>query len=88
MSSTERDTHFAGFAQVLLQEMFEGRSYIDFSKFDEDVCEQYQLLFARRAYDLVHHAMWNIASIDLERLSMDECTHKIPDLSALPEVQA
>ena len=78
--SNERDTHFAGFAKLLWQEINDkGKFNIDMEASDTD--ETVTSLIAQRAYDLVLHTVWNTASSDLQRLLMTEVAAKIPDLT-------
>ncbi len=62
--STERDTHFANAAKFLLQAMFDlhNRGYIDVSddSLDEEWNDEYRLLIAQFAYDLMAHATRHI----------------------------
>ena len=73
-----RDTQFQGFASSLGAEIADtdGWNLADVEK-----------LIARRAYDLVLHATWNIAPRDLERLWMKEVAAKVPDLPDLPDME-
>jgi len=89
MSNTLRDTQFAGFAKLLWEELLElrGRGYIDVANdmMDEEWNAEYRQIIARRAYDLVGHALENIDPNDLDRLSPDERVLKMPDLTEWPE---
>jgi hypothetical protein len=88
----ERKTHFQGFAELVAQELKEqGLLWIDTHvrplvdppiDFDYEKIKQ---IIAQRAYDLVLHAVWNIAPVDLERLLMKDVAAKIPDLTEWPK---
>lgn len=87
MSNTPRDTQFAGFAEKLSQEIHDmACSFTIFPGayvLKRMECE----IIARRAYDLVMHTLWNVASIDMETLFIDEMAAKVPDLTELPKEQ-
>lgn len=70
-----RDTQFAGFAELLSNEL---RGW-ELSKPDV------KQIIARRAYDLVRHTIECTSHIDLDRLTSDEHTLRIPDLTTWPE---
>ena len=57
----ERDTHFAGFAKLLWDELLHVHEfgYIEVSDDEEEENVQYQEIIARRAYDLARHFVWH-----------------------------
>lgn len=79
LRTLERDTQFIGFANALVDDL---RRNVGMGN-DERL--PYVQLIARRAYDLVKHAIEHIEHIDLDRLSSDEQVSKIPDLAELPK---
>ena len=87
-NTNERNTHFAGFAKALWQELLavdEGHIDIsDYNRIDEEMMEQYRAIIARRAYDLVQHTILNIGPADLDMLTTEECVQRVPDLTELP----
>lgn len=58
-SVNPRDTQFTGFAKLLLQEMLAQTQWdgMDFNADDTEDVENYSLIIARRAYDLVVHTL-------------------------------
>jgi len=78
---SERDTHFAHFAYMLLDDLFDiwHHSYVDFARFDEPECLAVQQLFARRAYDLMIHTLYH------SRYDREVPSVSIPDMTAWPE---
>src|SRR5438876_4446321 len=90
----ERDTHFAGFAMLLLEDMFDiwHRSSIDFTRFDQPECLAVQQVIARRAYDLMYHACWMINNAQFKsggvRLHPNAMMRAIEDLTAWPNDSA
>lgn len=86
MSTTARDTHFAGFATRVIEEMLQqGDVWIETTS--DDWKEQWQAVIAQRAYDLVHHTIESMSHIDLDRLDTNEHVERIPDMEAFPEVR-
>lgn len=91
---SERDTKFAGFAAALLKEIDdaigkqskEAEKYGLSDKDEKRYAHELGTIIARRAYDLVKHTIECTEHIDLDRLSSDEHTERIPDLTELPEV--
>lgn len=90
---SERDTKFAGFAALVLKEIDDvigqqakdAREYGLNDKTETACAHELGTLIARRAYDLVKHAIESIEHIDLDRLSSEEQVGRIPDLSELPK---
>ena len=83
--SEERDTHFAGFAKLVAQEILDEmreRRTIN----DEDAME---MIIAQRAYDLFVHDRMNTGTSDLQHAASDleaqEMVHGIPDLTQWPD---
>lgn len=54
---SERDTHFAGFAQLLLDEMMEKYAWIEPFQGEGSEMDDVRTHIARRAFDLVTHAL-------------------------------
>ncbi len=92
MDEQERKEHFQGFAELLMQELNKN-DLLDLSNARiQDTIEQRKTrlikqIIAERAYDLVLHAVWNIAPVDLERLFMKEVAAKVPDITAWPNYE-
>lgn len=95
MSTSPRDTQFLGFAKALLAEMLEQRAngyicgYIDFAEDDTDEIEEYGLVIARRAYDLMLHGAFSSSLFDPRMVvTMEQCKKRIelvPDLTEFPK---
>jgi hypothetical protein len=71
-----RDTQFAGFAELLAQELIMEAQRPDRSEL--------LLLLARRAYDLVKHTLLTTDYPD--RFNLTAAMQEIPDMTAWPEV--
>jgi hypothetical protein len=93
MSDNARDTQFQGFAKLLVGELFNddvlgdygfigGRERYADLDYDLNICE---LLIARRAYDLVNHAIGEF--IPRSEDSSEEYVKRIPDMTELPKEQ-
>ena len=85
----ERDTHFAGFAKLLWDELMQanglGYIFVDEDKHDDGIDPtNYRLLIAQRAYDLVFHTIMNIDPYHLDALSTEEIPARIPDMTEWP----
>lgn len=86
MSTNERDTHFANFAELLLKEiwphlppLFNNEPPDDN---DEAIQKTVEQIIARRAYDLVMHTLRSITETDLEyAISKEAIIAGIPDFS-------
>ncbi len=85
---SERDTHFRGFAELLLAELYDN-NLIEFAGDSEKL----QLLFkttTQRAYDLVNHTLWHSTPASgntikkYQGMTIEEITQHIPDLTAWP----
>ncbi len=76
---TERDTHFAGFARLLIREL--GREAIKPGQDWANLQGAHQLerIIARRAYDLAVHVLANDWAYPTEAI------YTIPDLTEWPE---
>lgn len=89
MSNNARNEQFAGFAFRLLQELLNQGAYVAISEWatsgDRFKSEQ---LIARRAYDLVYHAL-DIAETEHRYGSptIEEVLRNVPDMAELPEEQ-
>lgn len=88
---SNRDTQFKGFAKALLREMLAQRQWdgIDFNSDDTDEIEEYSLVIARRAYDLVAHTLSMQPMINSmpEIQSLTDALKVIPDLPESSEEQ-
>jgi hypothetical protein len=73
VTSSSRDTHFAGFAQALMHELFVETEPHNWS----ELIAQAEPIIARRVYDLMMHA--------LTILDRPEYIDDIPDLAELPK---
>jgi hypothetical protein len=101
--SEERDSHFAGFARLLIPELDAQVGAVttwameqgvdDEQKIAQELAARWRLLLARRAYDLVEHALKEAEERDLFaddlygrfRLSTGAKISEIPDMGALPD---
>lgn len=79
MSDNERDTHFAGFARLLWDDL---NTKLDFwiDTTEPNFTEEFEFIIARRAYDLACH----VATHTL--LSAHGDMRKIPDMIEWPVV--
>lgn len=75
-----RDTQFAGFGFAVIKEMLalRGAGWIDFNADDEEAIEEYGLIIARRAYNLVEEYRATLQQImaTVECASIDLTTGK------------
>lgn len=75
MNNTERDTHFAGFARNVIDEI--NGAYSE----DEEI-----IILARRAYDLVKHASKDICNNFFnEDFKHEDFLTSVTDMPELPE---
>jgi len=83
---TDRDTHFQGFAKRLNEDINTLACSYTAGTFPghETLQARIETIVARRAYDLVRHAIESIGPYDLDCLSTDECVMRVPDLPDLP----
>lgn len=88
MSEQERETHFARFADRLMDELLSLCDYELVETASDRWRKEAEPIIARRAYDLVAHTIENTAHIDLDRLSTEEHVLRIPDLAELPKEEA
>ncbi len=91
MSKNPRDTQFHDFAGLLLEEMLEQRKgdWINFNADDTEAFDEYSAIIARRAYDLVEHAISTMNPIAFQcSKDDDEIIHAVPDLSAWPKEES
>lgn len=81
---SERDTHFAGFAELLWDELQEtdGLFTMMFSRED---CTEFRAIIARRAYDLLFHCFKQYPLTDEE--AHRHIIRNCPDLMELPSSQ-
>ena len=94
MNTNERDVHFSGFAHALWSELLNANNsnYIDVNVYDDPADPpNYIEVIARRAYDLVYHALYcngidssfyNSAS-DIYKHEIATKINTIPDLTEL-----
>lgn len=83
MDTQDRDTHFAGFAKALLDEIqAEYGGYVDVTP----ALPQLQTLIAHCAYDLVLYALDTMNPISLQCYETTEeiIAREIPDMTELP----
>ncbi len=82
--NSQRDTHFAGFAKLLADELQVTGGY---------PLSEVKQLIARRAYDLVTHVLWQTTPASgstikkYKGLTIEEIARAIPDMPALPKVE-
>lgn len=89
--STERDTHFKAFAELLWVEILQSPDFGDvvgYRHFTREQADAIEMLIARRAYDLVLHTANCMDIAWLDRLDMEEIPVRIPDMIAFTEVQS
>ncbi len=79
-----RDTKFQCFANSLWEELC--RNFGSWYEFDNDnTHNESRDIIARRAYDLLEHAIGEIDTRDLDSLDMHEFIARIPDMTELPK---
>jgi hypothetical protein len=91
---SERDTHFRGFAHLLMQEIDEQIGAVTEWGIEHEIDSQekiglelysrWRTVIARRAYDLVFHTIMNIDPYHLDALSTEEIPARIPDMTEWP----
>lgn len=85
---TPRDTHFAGFAKALWNELLANTR-----TFHSDYEESQQTILARRAYDLVVHFLRHTTPVSgstikkYQGMTIEEIANAIPDMPELPKEQ-
>ena len=88
--TNERDTHFAGFAKLLLQELMAKYDHLPPGQWGP--AEKDELIITRRAYDLMHHACWMINNAQFKsggvRLHPNAMMRAIEDLTEWPNDSA
>lgn len=95
MSTTSRDTQFAGFAEALFENLPWNEINIDMEW--PGWQEKWELYIARRAYDLVEHSFSGVREFqphatilsdeEEKRYIRDNVMPQIPDLTELPKEQ-
>jgi hypothetical protein len=86
MSTNERDTHFQGFAKLLIEEMVMLHGSIDITAYwtlsgdfwslpGDEATREYVDIIARRAYDLLDHASQYVLT----------CPEDVPDFTQWPD---
>ena len=93
MSENERDTHFAGFAKVLFDELLSvdaGRIDISsYNQMDDAMIDRYRLIITQRSYDLVKHAIEEDSDVPQWMLTnRKKHVADVPDVTAWPEQKA
>jgi len=84
--ANERDTHFAGFAKLVAEELPDppiDDSYLGLPTAEWK--ETIQKIIARRAYDLVFHTLMEVDPAWLDMLDTSEWTGRIPDMTEWPK---
>lgn len=88
--STERDTHFQGFAKLLMPELdslfillYQAYAMGDMAKRDE-YSQRIQTLLAERGYDLVSHSL-EYSQDDVYWPPQELIKEYVPDMTAWPE---
>ncbi len=93
MSTEERDTHFAGFAKLLWDELVRANShgYIDVNIDDDPIDPtDYLTLIARRAYDLaiyLYEFVPQLKAMYPDVLTVQDVIKYIPDLTSWPPIE-
>lgn len=64
-TDNERDTHFQEFAKLLWVEILQSQNFSYKSHFTEERADAIKLIIARRAYDLVYHALMSIDIVSI-----------------------
>lgn len=85
--TSPRDTQFAGFAKLLMQELIQADTGNIHTGDDGALSRTWEALIARRAYDLVTHTVLSLGPANLDVLTADECVQRVPDLAELPTVE-
>ena len=82
---TERDTHFVGFAKLLVEDLLGGPGYIEVTEPYEEVYK----IIAQRAYDLVEHTLKAVPHLTAQHRydvqTVEEITPYVPDLTQRPD---
>lgn len=90
MNNTERDTHFNSFAFELFDELMQTEG-VAIDTINDQWREEWEKTIARRAYDLVVHALKEIEIGGNPYTYYDTpeeiITNRIPDMLELPEVK-
>ncbi len=84
MTEKERDSHFAGFAELLCNEEQLARFLDDPNVCSSGMRREIVDLIAQRAYDLVDHALEAVPNIIPEVQSLKASLESIPDLTEWP----
>jgi hypothetical protein len=83
MSENVRNTKFAGFAKLLIDDLhpvaFQG---LVMKRNDAEVNEQQQQIIAQRAFDLVAYALDYAFTNAVTFGTPEECAERIPDITA------
>jgi len=80
-----RNTQFEGFAKALWEEIME-MTLKGYGKIDAGTAPKgYELLIARRAYDLACHAIDNSRANDMEDWETERIMPYVPDMTELPK---
>jgi hypothetical protein len=80
---SERDTHFVGFARLLMKDLLWDSGGFSFNVPVGEAIEKCKVVIAQRAYDLVEHALENTSLYDLD--SYEEQIKPIPDMTEWPK---
>jgi hypothetical protein len=88
---SERDTHFQGFANLLMQEIDEQVGTVtkwglehdidSQEKIGQELSSRWQTVIAQRAYDLAYHVLDNIWEVHNPEVLLE----RTPDLTEWPE---
>lgn len=83
-----RDTQFMNYAMLVHNEILAIENEGLKNNWNNiDIYRRQQEIMARRAYDLVLHAVENVDMVDLARLFRQEIAERIPDMTELPKDQ-
>ncbi len=79
----ERDTHFSGFAKLLLDELLKASVITVETPFQDDWRAEWEETIAQRAYDLVKHTLNRLAEGD-RRYDLEDPmeVENIPDITS------
>lgn len=86
MSNTERNTHFAGFARCIVQKLPEFPNPLGYTV--REWREEATTMLAQYAYDFALHILREHSPAKMDMCPEYEWLDGIPDMPALPEVQA
>jgi hypothetical protein len=82
--STERDTHFQGFARLLWTAIVQSPEWPYISLSEEEI-QQAETVIAQRAYDFAKHVLHSFEPFDFDTETRDDLLDRVPDLTEWPK---